>query len=420
MAKKIKNPKTTVATASTVLTTKSDKTYQINEELKAEFLTLTNHTYPEGHEKEIYHLLPEGIQEDEFGNKFIKIGNSNSMFTSHLDTATSYYGKVTHVIDGEMIKTDGKSILGADDKAGVVIMNHMVRNGIPGLYYYFLAEEVGCKGSKKLAEKWKNDKTLFEGINKVVAFDRKAYKSIITHQHGRTCSDEFAKQLAGEFNKLDSTFVFEADPTGLYTDSAQFKALIPECTNISVGYFDQHTMNEKQNMEFLSKLSDAVLKIKWDELEAKRNPETDNDYGSRSYSSYSGNDYGYNEHNSSYSRFGSSYNKTTTNSFNRKDTEEVKFWYDDKFDRLSEFKYKGGKIVSTDLSPDRIIYEQRIIKEFLHVIDIKFDTITWDGSTLQIRSEYKKDGLSEITRGEIMEFIPEFDYVTISEKLEVE
>lgn len=414
--------KTVLSSTSTTV-----KTFKINEEIKKEFLALTNHTYPDGHEKEIYHMLPEGVQEDEFGNKFIKIGEkTNSMFTSHLDTATSYYGKVVHVCEDDMIKSDGKSILGADDKAGVVIMNHMIRNKIPGLYYFFLAEEVGCKGSKKLAEKWKADKTLYEGINKVVAFDRKAYKSIITHQYGRTCSDEFAKDLAKKLNDLNDTFVFESDPTGLYTDSAQFKSMIPECTNISVGYFDQHTFQEKQNIEFLSKLCDAVLEIKWEELLVKRNPETDNDYGTRSTTTtYNRTSYGYDGHDSDYTRtnYGSnsSYNRTGTNSFSSsKISEEVKFWYDDKYDELSEFKYKSGKLSGVNLSPDRIIFEERVIKELLHVIDIPFDTITWDGNILQIRSEFKKDGLSEITRNEIIEFLPEFDYVAIAEKLIVE
>jgi len=429
MAKKTNKNKFTGATASsTVLETKKDKVYQINEEIKNEFLALTNHTYPEGHEKDLFHLLPEGMQEDEFGNKFIYVplpdGNkSSTMFTSHLDTATSYHGKVVHVLDGDMIKTDGKTILGADDKAGVVLMNHMIRNKIPGLYYFFLAEETGCKGSKKLAEKWKADKTQFEGIKKCIAFDRKAYKSVITHQGSRTSSDEFAKDLAAKLNELNSTFVFEADPTGLTTDSAQFKSIIPECSNLSVGYFDQHTHSEKQNIEFLSKLADAVLKIQWETLVVKRNPETDNDYGTRynSSSSYRGGSYGYNDHSDDYStRYNSNYSRTSSNSFSTKASEEIKFWYDDKYEELCEFKYKNGKLVSVNLNQDRLIYEQRIIREFLHIIDIKFESITWDGNILNVKSNFKKDGLSEISRSELIEFLPEFDYIQITEKMIME
>lgn len=87
---------------------------------------------------------------DEFGNLYKIVGDKYStMFACHLDTATSALTDVDHVIDGDIIKTDGTSILGADDKAGVTILMYMIENNIPGLYYFFLGEEVGCVGSKK-------------------------------------------------------------------------------------------------------------------------------------------------------------------------------------------------------------------------------------------------------------------------------
>jgi len=126
--------------------------------IKDKFLELTSRTYPHGTESEIFPLLGEGLQADEFGNLFIKIGESDVMFTAHLDTATSALTDVTHVIENNIIKTDGKSILGADDKAGVVIMLNMIENKMPGLYYFFLGEEVGCIGSRKVASAQKENK----------------------------------------------------------------------------------------------------------------------------------------------------------------------------------------------------------------------------------------------------------------------
>ena len=93
------------------------------------------------------------------------------MFTAHLDTATYALTDITHVFEGDIIKTDGKSILGADDKAGVTVMLNMIENNIPVLYYFFLGEEVGCIGSRKVAEAQKIKK--IEGINKVISFDRR-------------------------------------------------------------------------------------------------------------------------------------------------------------------------------------------------------------------------------------------------------
>ena len=45
------------------------------------FLQLTSKTYPHGTERELFRFLPKSLQEDEFGNLFIKIGESDAMFT---------------------------------------------------------------------------------------------------------------------------------------------------------------------------------------------------------------------------------------------------------------------------------------------------------------------------------------------------
>ena len=57
---------------------------------------------------------------------------------------------------------------------------------------------------------------------------------------------------------------------GIYTDSASFIEDIPECTNVSVGYFNEHTGKEKQNITFLIKLCEASVKVNWDSLPTKR------------------------------------------------------------------------------------------------------------------------------------------------------
>jgi hypothetical protein len=67
------------------------------------------------------------------------------------------------------------------------------------------------------------------------------------------------------------------DPTGVFTDSASFMETIPECTNVSVGYFEEHTKNEHQNMTFLQKLADACLNVKWESLPTVRKIGVDED-----------------------------------------------------------------------------------------------------------------------------------------------
>jgi len=240
--------------------------------IRRKFLQLTNYTYPYGTEGFLKSYLPKGYQKDDWGNFFIVIGeNPTSMFTCHLDTACTKQSRVKHVQNGNMIKTDGKTILGADDKAGMVVLLYMIENKIPGLYYFFIGEELGCIGSGDLAKNWEKFE-LGKNINKCVSFDRRGTKSIITHQFaGRCCSDEFGQDLANKLNETGTGLQMQLDNTGILTDSARFTNLIPECTNISVGYYNEHTTSEIQDIEHLSKLCKSVCLIDWNSITIKRN-----------------------------------------------------------------------------------------------------------------------------------------------------
>jgi len=237
------------------------------------FLRLTSKTVPYGDEdtfmKEVGKLFPDGLQKDSHGNYFYKVGDSRTIFASHLDTVSSKYETVTHVFDGEMIRTDGKTTLGADDKAGTTVMLWMIRNNVPGLYYFFVGEEVGCIGSGLTAANRQ-----FRGkYDRIISFDRRGTGSIITHQScGRSCSDEFADDLCRELNK--SGLDYKKDSGGVYTDSAEFVDEIPECTNVSVGYYKEHTTSEHQDIVHLSELADACVRVDWENLTTKRNPGT--------------------------------------------------------------------------------------------------------------------------------------------------
>lgn len=252
------------------------------EYIKSTFLKLTTRTYPHGTENELFSLdvFPSNIKKDNWGNYYCKVGNSRTMFTSHLDTASRDKVDVTHVVsDNEIVTTDGTSILGADDKAGVTILLWMIRNNIPGVYYFFLGEEVGCIGSGLLAS---NPLELRNKYDRVISFDRRGKTSVITHQScTRTCSDDFATELSKQLN-LRTDFYYSPDDTGVYTDSAEFAEIISECTNISVGYLNEHTTKESQDLIHLNKLALACLHIDWESLPTKRDytkKESKYDYG---------------------------------------------------------------------------------------------------------------------------------------------
>lgn len=240
---------------------------------RSTFLSMVTKTYPHGHEEEVLQFLPE-LSKDKFGNYYTIIGeNPTTMFTSHLDTADREQ-KVPNLLSrkdengDEIIYTDGSTILGADDKSGVTIMLYMLDKNVPGLYYFFIGEERGGIGSNKVSSEFDSFDYL-KNIKRCVSFDRRRTGSIITQQLGRVCcSNEFATALSKEYAKTGLNF--SLDPTGIYTDSASFIDDISECTNISVGYENEHTGKELQNMTFLAKLCEASTKVDWDSLPAVR------------------------------------------------------------------------------------------------------------------------------------------------------
>lgn len=376
-------------------------------DIKETFLKLTTRTYPHGTESDLFGLLPESLKFDEHGNLFILIGDKPTcMFTSHLDTATYANSEVTHVIDGNMISTDGTSILGADDKAGVTIMLWMIEHKIPGLYYFFLGEEVGCVGSKKVAEVHKLNK--FGNISKVISFDRRGTDSVITYQsNGRCCSDDFAQSLADELNK--SGMSYKKDPTGIYTDSAQFTKIYPECTNISVGYYSEHTYSERQDIEHLQKLADAVLKVDWENLVVKRDPSV---YEAKPYSY--GRYYGYHDDWEDYEggRWSSgSYSPTTYKPPVQK--KETLWFKDDNYGTYNSItKDKTtGKITDVYFNPLRISYEKALILNLLRSMDIVVEDLSWNGVKLEVKYATESGGhKTEATREEMAEFLEDLDF----------
>jgi hypothetical protein len=375
----------------------------IKMDIKQKFIDFTSRTYPHGTEHLLFDKVPQNLEMDDFGNLFIKIGESDVMFTSHLDTATSAISEVNHVFDGNIIKTDGKSILGADDKAGVVVMLYMIEKNIPGLYYFFLGEEVGCVGSRKVSGVQSEEKLPY--INKVISFDRRGTDSVITFQGGSRCaSDEFAKALSEELNKHNVEFKYKPDPTGIYTDSAQFVKIYPECTNISVGYYSEHTYMERQDIDHLVKLAEACLKVDWISLPSKRDPSKTEwgGYGGYGY----GDDYSYGYGWGGYDD--GAYSRKSYSHPPKPATKKV-FFYDKEFDYMSSFTINSNtiEVISIDLSKERVRREEADIYDLLVGIDFPFDDLSWDGMTLKITDQGNQ--LIPVKRNEIVEYMPELD-----------
>lgn len=280
-----------------------------------DMLSLASHHGLECHVIDLFPFKKDGYV-DKKGNFVVRIGldgkfqpadakenTSSMMFSAHMDTVCDVDGKylsrkskvgqyLLTVPESASDKDQGyvygalrgapkkggiptyeSFTLGADDKAGCYIMCKMIEAKMPGLYVFHVGEECGCIGSNFIKD---NTPELLKGITHCIAFDRAGYTDVVAHQRcERTasikCTDEIAKRLNANINSAYQQY--KSDIHGVYTDSAVYYKLVPECINISVGYDHQHGDSEVLDYYFLcSHLLPAVLKTDWQTLPADRDP----------------------------------------------------------------------------------------------------------------------------------------------------
>jgi hypothetical protein len=62
------------------------------------------------------------------------------------------------------------------------------------------------------------------------------------------------------------------DDSGVYTDTAEWTDIIAECTNVSCGYFNEHSKDEWLDLNHFNDLVNAVVQLDWDALPVARDP----------------------------------------------------------------------------------------------------------------------------------------------------
>lgn len=218
-----------------------------------------------------------GCERDSFGNRHIKVpladgSPSRILWSSHIDTChhdEGYQRLAVKEDEDEILYVCVQNIregncLGADDGTGVWMMLEMIKAGKPGYYLFHRGEERGCMGSKWIVE---NTPTIFGEIDAAIALDRRDFSNVITHQGSeRGCSEAFAEYIASHLPN------YKPDPTGMYTDTKQYFRLIPECTNLSVGYQNQHGPLERQYLGFAASLLEHLIELPVEDAPIKRNP----------------------------------------------------------------------------------------------------------------------------------------------------
>lgn len=213
---------------------------------------------------------------------------SSVMFTSHTDSVhkqespdgtqkLEFIDKERTLVGVALIQPQGftANCLGADCATGNYIMLRLLQANAKGLYCFFRQEESGGIGSDYFRNDPSNEK-YWGKLTHCISFDRKGYTSIITEQWGGECASRaFANDLANLIEQADveeQLDRFVADPTGSFTDSANFTDVISECTNLSVGYFSQHTNKETQDLVFVDNLCGVLERIDWTQINSYRKP----------------------------------------------------------------------------------------------------------------------------------------------------
>jgi putative aminopeptidase FrvX len=208
----------------------------------------------------------EGIKTDFFGNRILEYPGSKVLITCHTDTVHRMPGlqkieKKDNII--RLPKNTQSNCLGADNTAGIYAAIKMIRAGVPVSFVFHRAEECGGRGSSYFVQVFE------EHIRKYdicLSLDRRGYTDIITKQMTtQTASIEFAESLANELQMGHAP-----SNNGVFTDSFNYSRVVKECSNLSVGYFNEHTSHEYLDKDYLEKLIKRLIKVNWNNLKVTR------------------------------------------------------------------------------------------------------------------------------------------------------
>lgn len=225
------------------------------------------------------YIRPLGAISDAWGNLHVSVPGADVpiLWTCHTDTVHGRQGRQAVQVRNHwagLTPSRGKgnpwgTCLGADDTVGVYLCIEMIKARVPGDYIFHYGEEHGGIGSGQFAAsrpEWLADHQI------AIALDRQGTGDIVTHQHaGRTASDAFAESLGRALSSVNPALSY-APAHGTYTDTAEYADIIPECSNLSIGYRAQHSGFEQVDLYYLEQLRAALCQFDASGLVVARDP----------------------------------------------------------------------------------------------------------------------------------------------------
>lgn len=212
----------------------------------------------------------DGVYADHYGNRLYIHPTSRVLISCHTDTVHRMEGKQRVRARNGVItlgKRSGSNCLGADDTAGIYAALRMIESNTPVSVIFHRAEEIGGLGSQWLADHY--PEWFAQRFDVCLALDRRGTSDIITEQWcGTCCSDAFAVSLSEQLG------MGHKPARGSFTDSANYANLIPECSNLSIGYQCEHSPMECLNVDYLERITGRLTTTDWSALSIARNPDS--------------------------------------------------------------------------------------------------------------------------------------------------
>lgn len=193
------------------------------------------------------------INRDKIGNIYIKKGKPESEIypcvVAHLDTVHEIKEFVVHNDSNKYLSAklfDGTPYgIGGDDKAGVFACLQLLERIENIKVVFFVGEEFGCVGSRL------SDKSFFEDVGYVIQFDAPEHNWITYKSMGVKLFDkddiffELIEPILKEY--MGDKLWLGNHP---YTDVCAIRKYVPvNCINLSIGYYNMHTVNEYVNID---------------------------------------------------------------------------------------------------------------------------------------------------------------------------
>ena len=225
----------------------------------------------EGSVVDRYILTQPGAWTDPHGNVHVTVGTPDILWSCHTDTVHQADGRQRVVRRGDWISLapgSTSNCLGADDTAGVYLCLRMIAAGRSGHYIFHRGEERGGVGSSALAA---HSPELLDGHRFTIALDRAGTTDIVTSQCGQRCASyAFAASLGRALRPTFTRTHAYTPAAGVYTDTHEYRRLIPECTNLSIGYEHAHSPSERVNATHVHRLLAALLALDSADLVCRR------------------------------------------------------------------------------------------------------------------------------------------------------